>query len=382
MNIEKFKKVREEQYPITSRWAYFDTATTGLVSKDGKNAMVDYIENRYENAIDMAAFRDNWAFAEEVRNIAAKVINAEPEEIFFGDAASDMLNIFSGGIQIKEGANVVVTNLSFPSTPYNWMNRVGVDQVRIAKSENGQVPPENIFELVDEDTVAIALCLVENTTGFRHDLKTISDFCQEQDIYLVLDVTQCIASMKIDVQETPVDFIATSTYKWLGGLFGIAFGYASKRVLDKINPPYVGWTGIKDKLDQSKFRFDLSEDANKFETGSPNWVGLRGIKPTMELYLDLGKDDVEAYILSMTAYLYEKLDGQAHLGIVGPFAEENRSGISYITFPEEWKLTNDILQEHGIRAHIASKSTMRVAFHYFNNKEDIDKLVDFLVNYK
>ena len=379
--MTKFEKVRQEQFPVTSRLAYLDTSSSGLISKNAKDAMVSCIADRYENGFDIAKVNGAWAHADAMRTAVAEMFNASPEEIFFGGAASTIINVFSGGIQLKDNANVVVSGLSFPSTPYTWFNRVGAENVRIAQPINSAMPAQQLFDLVDENTAVISLCSVENTTGFRHDLKEISAFCQERGIYLALDITQGVASMKIDVKETPIDFMVSSTFKWLGGLFGFGIGYVSKRVLDKIDPVYVGWTGNKSRFDHSKYVLSLSDGANKFESGMLNWESLRGLEESIKLYMALGRDDVEEYILSLTDYLYEQLEDVEHVSVVGSFERKHRSGIVYVTFPADWELNDTILAAHGIRAH-CSGNAIRTALHYYNSKADIDKLVTFLKNYR
>ena len=379
--MTKFEKVRREQFPITDRLAYMDTSSSGLISKNARDAMVNYLNDRYENAFGITGVFDAWAHADAMRAAVAAMFNAEPEEIFFGGAASTIINVFSAGIALKDNANVVMSGLSFPSTPYTWMNRVGAENVRIAQPVNGALPAEKLFELVDENTAVISLCSVENTTGFRHDLKEISDFCRERGIYLVLDITQGVASMKIDVQETPIDFMVSSTFKWLGGPFGFGFGYVSKRVLDKIDPVYVGWTGNKKRFDHSQYVLDLSDGANKFESGMLQWESMRGLEEAIKLYMELGRDDVEAYILSLVDYLYEQLESVEQVSVLGNFEKKYRSGIVYINFPAHWELNNDIMAAHGIRAN-RSGNAIRTALHYYNNKADIDKLVAFLKSYK
>ena len=376
--MDKFEKVRSEQFPLADKCVYLDTPTTGLLSKNARDRMNKYIDWRFEEAMDMYAFSDLWEHADKMREPVAKMIGADPGEIFFSGSGSDMLNIFSNGIELAENANVVTSGLSFPSTPYNWMNRVGAENVRIAQPENGMVPCEKLFELVDENTAVIALCYVENTSGWKHDIKRIGEFCRERGIYLVLDLTQCIGAVKIDVKETPVDFLVATTYKWISGLFGISIGYASKKVLEKIRPRFVGWTGNVNRLDQSKYVLNLSPDANRFETGSLCWIGLEGLEESVNLYLNLGIDDVNDRIAQLTDYLYEKVEGAGKVELVGPFPKENRSCISYLRLPEGNGLTDAVLRENGIRAHMASETTMRIGLHYFNNESDIDKLIDYL----
>jgi selenocysteine lyase/cysteine desulfurase len=378
MNTSKFEKIRLEQYPLLQKYTYLDTSTTGAFSTRSRDAMVDFIDNRYSEGMDMYDFVDSWKHADALREAAAKVLNADSSEIFFSAASSEMLNVFTSGIELKENANIITTDLAFPSTVFSWFNRVGKENVRIAKSEDGQIPAETLFQLVDENTAVISLCLVEHSSGWRHDIKAIGEFCKERGIHLVMDATQCICAMKIDVKETHIDFLAVSSYKWLSGVFGVGFSYVSSRILDKISPKYVGWTGNKDRLNNSDYKLDLSDDANRFETGSLNWVGLRGLEQSLNIYLELGGDDVEEYILSLVDYLYEKVAESNVLSLVGPFPKEQRSGIVYIKYPSEWELNDKILRENGMRAHTTNNATMRVGIHFFNNKEDIDKLIAFL----
>ena len=378
MDTSKFEKIRLKQYPLVQKYTYLDTSTTGVFSTRSRDAMVDFIENRYSEGMDMYDFVDNWKHADALRETAAKVINADASEVFFSASSSEMLNVFTNGIELKANANIITTDLAFPATVFSWFNRVGKDNVRIARSDDGKLPAERLFELVDENTAVIALCLVEHSSGWRHDIKTIGEFCKERGIYLVLDATQCICAMKIDVKEAHIDFLAVSSYKWLGGVFGVGFSYVSSRILDKISPKYVGWTGNKNRLNNSEYKLELSDEANRFETGSLNWVGLRGLEQSLNIYLELGKDDIEEYILSLVDYLYEKIAVSKKLRPVGPFPEENRSGIVYIKLPKKWELNDKILLENGIRAHATNNSTIRVGIHFFNNKEDIDRLIEFL----
>lgn len=382
MNTSKFQKVRDEQFPLTSKTSYLDTSSTGLISLNAHKAMISHLEDRFDDAMDIGKLKENWKMADQLRATVAEILHADEEEIFFSDSCSSMINVFSSGIELKDNANVIVTGLTFPSTAYTWMNRLGVDNVRFAEAVNGEVPPEKIFELVDENTAVISLCLVENTSGFRHDLETISSFCKEKGIYLVVDATQAAGAMHIDVKKTPVDFLTSSCFKWLGCPFGVAFSYCSRDVMDKITPVYVGWTGNKKRMDHRKYHLDLSDYASRFETGSLNWLALKGLKEALHLYLELGMEDVEEYILCLTDYLHQQISTLEDVSIMGNFAPKNRSGITYLIFPEEWELSNELLHEQGIRANVSSATTLRVAVHYYNTKEDVDRLIEFFETLK
>ncbi len=140
----------------------------------------------------------------------------------------------------------------------------------------------------------------------------------------------------------------------------------------------MGWTGNKDRHNHSRYKLNLYDGANRFETGSLNWVGLKGLEQSAKLYLSLGSKDVEAYILHLTDYLYQRVAELREVGLVGPFPEKNRSGITFLTVPAKWGLTDTVMREKGLCVHAASESTLRVALHYYNNTDDIDKMIEFL----
>ncbi len=382
MRNTKFTEIRNK-YPVLEKYTYLDTATTGLISEDSFNSMSAFLENRYREGMDIPDYQSNWKFADDARQLAAEAINAQEDEIFYADNCSAILNVFSTGIQPAEGSNVVTTDLAFPSTPYTWMNQAGRGiETRIAKSANGEVTYETLTALADEKTAALSLCAVENTSGFRHDLARIGAFCKKNGIYLAVDATQCIGALEIDVQAMNIDFLAVSSYKWLNNVFGIGFGYVGRNLMRKIKQQYAGWVGNKNRFDHSRIDFDLSDSAKRYEMGGLNWVGIRGMAESLKTYLALGKKDAEKYILELTGYLYSKAEESGHIGVVGPFPEANRSGISYLTYPKEWKLDDGILRKNGIRAHVASHNTIRVSVHFYNNSRDVDELFKFLDNYR
>ena len=378
MDINKFEKLRLLQFPQTEKFTYFDTAYTGLIPVNGKKAMDDYMNYRFENGLWSDEYESNWDFADEVRAVFAKVINADPKEIFFGANSSEILNFFSTGMEFPEGSNIVTSSMSFPATPFNWINRLGLENVRVAQAEDGILPAEKLFELCDEKTAVIALCMVENTSGWKHDLHKIGNYCREHGIYLVIDATQCITAMKIDVEELGIDFLATSCYKWLTSYHGLGIGYCSKKIMDKVNPAFVGWVGEDDKFKPIRFKMNLAKDSRKFELGGFNWADMRAVKVSMENYLSLGIDDVNDYILGLTNYFYQQIKTLPGFSIIGGGCpDENKSNIVFMRFPKGLPITDAKLAADGIRCHIATEDTIRLGLHYYNRIEDIDNFLAY-----
>lgn len=343
------------------------------------NEIQSYLDRRYDDAMDMDWYLKNWERADKLRSLVAEMINAQAGEIFYDFNSSSALNVLSSGIDWESGANIVSTSLAFPATTLTWLNqsRRGLE-VRLAPAENGMVPLKRLAALVDDRTIAISLCFVENTYGFRHNLYEVGQFCRKRGLLLAVDATQGIGAMQIDVQSMQVDFLVASSYKWLGNMFGIGFGYVSARLLERITPRYFGWVGTPNRMNSPKDQVYYHPDARRFELGGLNWAGLWGMEAAIKNYLSLGKADVESYILGLTEYLYQRVTTVPGVGVVGPFPQDNRSGITYLTFPASWELTDRVLAAHGVRVHVASPTSMRVGVHFYNNRADIDRLVEVL----
>jgi len=104
--------------------AYLDTSTTGLVSKKSYEAMRKHLDQRHLSGVTLSEYWMNWTYADKVRELLAEMVNADEKEVFYGKDCSDMLNVFVSKVDIPAKANVVIPDISFPSTRNSWLNRV------------------------------------------------------------------------------------------------------------------------------------------------------------------------------------------------------------------------------------------------------------------
>lgn len=377
---DKFRRERYN-YPVLERYTYLDNATTGLIPQYACDAMTSYLRQRATDGMDIDWYHDQWDFADDVRALIARMIGAESgQTICFGQNSSALFNIFCNGLGLKEGENVVVYDTVFPAMSYQWLNlqnAAGIS-VRIAKTKDGAVAPEDLFALVDDKTRAITVCHVDAGTGYRHDLKAIGHWCREHGIAFGVDATQSCGAMKIDVQAMEIDFLTSSSYKWLQGIQGIGFAYVSPSLMKKLGQPEIGWASVSDRINGGTWDMIMAENACRFECGGLPAVGLYGLKETISTYLKLGADDIQARILEVEAYLEEQVNKTDGLCMAYSHAPEHRSGLAFVNFPESCGLSEAVVKANGIRVRCSSPTKMRVGIHYFNSKEDIDRLIDFL----
>lgn len=374
---DKFAEIREH-FPVTKKYTYLETATSGLISNEVYQSIRDHLDRRFQDGMSRDWYIACWDNADGMREKVGKVINAAANEIFYTFDSSTAINILSTGLEFAPGANVITTAIAYPPTVYTWLNQKkrGLE-LRLAPQDKGMVPLARLLELADDHTAAIHVCGVENGTGFRHDLEEIGRFCREHGIVFAVDGTQCVGALEIDVRKMAIDFLTVHGYKWLNNPLGIGFGFVSSELLPKLNQTYMGWSGNANRLDRSGYFLNPSPGAQRFECGGLNWTGLAGLEAAIDTYLDLGKADVEAYILGLIDMLYSRVGEMDAIQIM-EFPKVNRSSICCLRLPESWGITGDILARNGIRASFTNSTNfMRVGFHYYNNVADIDNLCDF-----
>jgi selenocysteine lyase/cysteine desulfurase len=374
--LTKFHEIRE-LFPGAEKNIYLDTATSGLLPKNTYQIMEEHLRLRMEDGLIIEKYWDKWSKVDELRSKVAKLINCIPEEVYFGISSSDMINAFSANIEIPEGKEILVPNISFPSTRNTWLAREKDGaKVRYIKAVNSVVTTESIIESIDDNTFAVSICSVEPSSGYFYDLKKIGEACRDKGVYFVVDSTQGLGAMKHDVKEMKIDVLIDSTYKWMSNIFGIGLGYIRKDILKDLTPSHIGWVGTNDRMkDFSNPLLNMSEEAKKFETGGLNWLGILGLDSSLDIVENLGKENIESYILELTDYLYEKVEKTEGISFYPEINKENRSCISYLKIDNP--LTKEEFLERGVVLNV-SGDKIRVGLHYYNNKKDVDALISVL----
>ncbi len=376
--MNKFESQRM-YYPVLGYQTFLNSAQNGLIPTYAAEAMTQYIMRRHVFALDVISMTAMWNDADDLRVKIARLLNCKSGEVLFGVNSSELFNLFSNGISLHTGDNVVTYDCAYFAMTYTWFNKEqeGVE-TRIAHAKKGAVSAEDLMALCDEHTRALTVCHVDFESGYRHDLKKLGRFCRERGIWFGVDATQSCGAMNIDVEEMQIDFLTTSTYKWLQCLLGLGFAYISSRLLPQLKQSVIGWVGTVDKLHNDPMVLQLTQDARRFECGGLSFCAMEGLKKTVDAYLRLGKQDVEDYILSLTDYAYQRAAALKECRIVGDFSPEHRSGIVTIQYPERFGINREFLQSRNINAMPQGSGRCRLSLHYYNNRSDIDVFFDLL----
>lgn len=368
-------------FPVTDKYIYMNHAAVSPLSTSARDAMQALIEDVTLNG--SANYEDWCRTYEETRHSAARLVNARPHEIAFMRNTSEALSAVANGIDWREGDNVVSCNVEFPSNIYPWqrLRETHGVQMKLAEERDGRIHPDELISLIDDRTRVVTISWVQFASGYRSNLARIGKFCRERDIIFVIDAIQGLGGLNLDVERDFVDAFAADAHKYLIGPEGIALLYISDRVIDRIKPTVVGWTSVKNYEQFShravEYKLDYRNGAERFECGTLNTVGVYGLGAAIDLFLEVGPEKIEQYLLSLSDYLAERLTSKGY-DVVSPRAAGETSAI--VTCRHERHTPRDLhrlLSARNIQT-APRMNRLRISPHFYNTREEVDALIEAL----
>ena len=209
-----------------------------------------------------------------MRRLAGQLLNADPLDVAFVKNTSEGIGIVAEGFPWRAGDNMITAAEEYPTNIYPWLNlgSRGVE-VRRLPSRGACIDIDDLRAAMDQRTRIISLSFVEYASGFRNDLDTIGTLCRERGVFFFVDAIQGLGALPLDVQRTPVDFLAADGHKWLLGPEGAGIFYIRRELVDRLHPIGVGWHSVVHALDFSHIDLNLKPHAGRWESGSLNVAG-------------------------------------------------------------------------------------------------------------
>ena len=368
-------------FPVTEKYIYMNHAAVSPLSTRVRDAMAGIIDDVMRHG---TANYDDWYRTYELaRSAAARLVNARAHEIAFMQNTSAAISAVANGLDLRAGDNVVTCDAEFPANVYPWMRlreERGVT-MKLAPERKGRIDPDELLSLIDDCTRVLTLSWVQFASGFRSDLARIGKACRERRVFFMVDAIQGLGALRLDVERDYVDAFAADAHKYLLGTEGAALLFVSDRVIDQVKPTTVGWTSVRnyDQFSHAAldYKLDYREGALRFECGSLNTVGVYGLRAALDLFLEVGPERIEEYLLSLSDYLADRLAGKGY-EVVGSRNPGETSAIVACKHPQHapGSLFGVLRSQNIITAPRMNR--LRISPHFYNTREEVDALVEAL----
>src|SRR5262245_24801932 len=364
------------EMPVTRRWAYFDHAAVAPITAAAQRVMNEWAADSAENG---EIHEPNWLRrVEEVRRDFGRLLNTDPLDLAFIKNTSEGIGFVAEGYPWRPGDNLITAVEEFPSNLYPWMNLVGRGvEVRTVPSRGPRIAVDDIRSRMDNRTRLVSLSFVEFATGFRNDLDTVGSLCRERGVHFCVDAIQGLGVLDLDVQQTPIDFLAADGHKWLLGPGGAGIFFVRRELLDLLHPIGVGWSSVITYHDFFNLDFQLKPNAGRWEGGTLNIPGILGLGASLRILLEIGVPAIEARLTKLTDQLCERAR-DIGLEVFSSRTAGEGSGIVSLIMPgRDLQQVKRRCRDAGIILnHRAGR--LRVSPHCYNTHEEIDRLIELL----
>ena len=391
------KKIRED-FSIfkDNKIAYLDNGATTQRPNQVLDKVLEFYKkynaNTHRGAYSLSI--EATALFEEAREKVAKFINAkQPEEIVFSKNASESLNLiaYSYGLEnLKKEDEVVLSIMEHHSNlvPWQYVTKKTESILKYMYiNDEYEISENEIKEKITDKTKIVGITHVSNVLGIINNVKQIIKYAHSKGAIVIVDASQSIPHMQIDVQELDADLLVFSGHKMLAP-FGIGVLYGKKEILNKMRPFLMGGDMIEYVTEQDTTFAPLP---NKFEAGTQNVAGVVGLGAAMDYIKNIGYDTIKSIENEVLNYAIEELSKLDYIKLyLTPNKQNHCSVISFNVKGVHPHDVASILDTQGVcirsgshcaqplMKYLGLDATCRASFYFYNTKEEVDKLIEGL----
>lgn len=319
---------------------------------------------------------DFFADSETARARFAELLGTTAEAIAIVPAASYGLAVAATNLRLGAGGRILVLHDQFPSNVYPWRDlaaRAGGSVVTVADPEDGDLT-RAVLDALDERVRIVALPHCRWTDGALLDLVAIGARCREVGSALVLDVTQSLGALPLDLAAVRPDFLVCAGYKWLLGPYSLGYLYVAKQHRDgrPLEQNWIAREGSEDFTRLIDYRARYQPGARRFDVGERSNFALLPVSIAgLEQLLAWGIPAIAGTLTARTATIAARA---AALGL-SAMPEDRRAGhFLGLRFPAGMPPgLPERLAEAQVHVSLRGDS-LRVTPHLYTNDADVDRL--------
>ena len=388
--------MNREDFPmLNENVVYFDNGATTLKPKCVIESMdkyyLEHTSNIHRGDYKSAVITNN--LYDNVRNIVAHFVNCDSNEVIYTSGATMSINMVVFGYMKKhlnKGDEILLNKAEHASNILPWIKlseEIGTVIKYVPLDENYELTLDNIKKCVTSKTKVISLAQVSNVLGDVRDVKSIGEYCHNSNILFNVDGAQSVPHMRVDFKDSNIDFLSFSGHKMCGPT-GVGILVGRYDLLKEMEPLMYG--GGMNSFFEEDNSYELKDVPVRFEAGTPPIAEVIGLGEAIKYLENIGIDNIHKYEMDLKKYLIDKLESISNIIV---YNKSTNSGIVAFNIDGVFSQDSSIYLNHyniSVRSgnHCAKmlkdelniKNTVRVSLYFYNNYEDIDRLIDALKN--
>ena len=384
---------REDFAMLSDDIVFFDNGATTLKPKCVVDKLVDYY-TKYTSNIHRgdydAAIKTNKLY-DDTRNVVGKFINCDNDEVIFTSGTTMSINMVVFGYMkniLNAGDEVLLTKSEHASNVLPWIKlseEKGIVLKYMDLDSDYALTVDSVKKSITDKTKVISIAHVTNVIGDVRDIETIGMICKNKNILFCVDGAQSVPHMKVDFKNSNIDFLSFSGHKMCGPT-GVGCLIVKKKYLDSMEPLCYG--GGMNNFFEGDNSYELKKGVTKFEAGTPPIAEVIGLREAILYLMDIGIDNIHRHEVELKEYMVSELKKIPNIKM---YNEKSDSGILAFNINGVFAQDSSIyLNNYNIyvragnhctkmlKDEIGIKNTVRVSMYLYNNKSDVDRLVEAL----
>jgi selenocysteine lyase/cysteine desulfurase len=315
----------------------------------------------------------------------ARLIGADADEIALVENATVAWDMAFYAMPLQAGDRVLTAEAEYSSNYIAFLQRQKQTGIRIEvipNSATGEIDVEALERMIDGRVKLIAITHVPTNGGLVNPAPEIGRVARQHGITYLLDACQSVGQMPIDVTELGCDLLSATGRKFLRGPRGSGFLYVSKKILDRLEPPFLDnhaaiWTAPD--------KYVMRSDARRFENWENNYAAQLGLGAAVDYAMGWGIARIGERIDGLAAALRQRLAEIPGVTIT----DIGRRKCAIVSFIVAGKQATDVSAELRRRRCNTSVLTpastlldalarrlpdvVRASLHYYNTEEEIER---------
>lgn len=311
----------------------------------------------------------------------AQLIGAGPDDIILGNSASYGLHILRNGLSWRSGDEVLVVDGDFPATIYPWMDlpTQGV-LVRFLKTHGQWLTTEELAQAITPATRALAISWVNSFNGSVLDLNSIGNLCRERNVIFILNGSQGVGALPVDVRQGSLDALVCCGYKWLCGPYSTGFCWIRPELRSELRPSQLYWLpNVWGQEHLTDYRPKPGLGSRAFDVFcTANFLNFLPWQASVDLLLRIRISEIHQHNRELTLQLVNGFDPSKYR-LVSPSDETRMSAIVVMTHhqPHRNREIYQLLADSGIDIALRA-GNLRFSIHLYNNSDEVQTALGVL----
>jgi cysteine desulfurase/selenocysteine lyase len=358
-------------FPVTEKTVYLNNAAESPLNSRVRQKLMEYLQFAAEEPQNKPEVRTI------IRKQLAEIFGGTVDEYAVVTSTGLGIGTVASGYQWQKGDNVVLPMDEHWNNTFPWLalRERGVEVRLVPVEEDQRVDPDKIARLVDKNTRILATAAVRFNTGFRADLRLLSEIAHDKGALLMVDGIQGAGVYPMNVMEDGIDILACAGFKWLLGMPGTGFLYVNKNAQKSIKPVMPGMFAAESNSRELHYL----PDARRYETGTIAYPLFYAWSAGLALLQEIGISNIHTHVIGLTDKIISGMRTKK-IEIVSPVENINeRSAIISFTMGSETanKACYKKLAEHKVSVALRG-GQLRVSPNFFNTEEEIERFLELL----